>query len=77
MWQQLKAWLKSQTIDSEDIEDLQRSNHYLTDNVKVLEYKLALKQKEYDNLLSAYVNLRVRLDLANRNHVVPNPILPS
>jgi hypothetical protein len=73
MWQQLKSWLKSQTIDSEVIEDLQRSNHYLRDTIKVLEYKLALKEKEYDNLLSAYVNLKVQLDLLNKSHDLSNP----
>ena len=77
MWQQLKSWLKSQTIDSEVIEDLQRSNHYLRDTIKVLEYKLALKEKEYDNLLSAYVTLKVQLDLLNKSHDVPNPILST
>lgn len=77
MWQQLKSWFKAQTIDSEDIEDLQRGNYYLKDTVTVLEYKLALKEKEYDNLLSAYVNLKVQLDLLNKSHDVSNPIVSA
>lgn len=72
MWEQLKSWLKAQTIDSETIEDLQRANHYFKDTVTVLEYKLALKEKEYDNLLSAYVNLKVQLDILEKSNVESN-----
>ena len=77
MWQQLKSWLKAQTLVTEDIEDLQRSNHYLRDAIKVLECKLALKEKEYDNLLSTYVNLKVQLDLLNKSHDLSNPVIST
>lgn len=67
MWQQLKSWLKAQTIDSEDIEDLQRGNYYLKESVKNLEDKLLMKEKEYDNLLSAYIELKVKLDILEKS----------
>jgi hypothetical protein len=68
MWQQLKSWLKAQTLVTEDIEDLQRDNYYLRDAVNTLEGKLSLKEKEYDNLLSAYVAMKVKLDILEKNH---------
>ena len=69
MISRLLAWFKQQKLDIDDFseayEDLQVELDNTKHEVKVFQDALNLKEKEYNNLLSKYIELKVEKDIAS------------
>lgn len=69
MISKLLAWFKQPELDIDDFSEAYEDLQVELDNtkyaVKVLQDALNLKEKEYENLLSKYVELKVRKDVGS------------